>query len=181
MIIKANETAAIIVDVQEKLMPAMYNEAIVERNVNRLVSGLQLLEVPMIVTQQYTKGIGMTIPSVIETFGEGFNYMEKTSFGIYGEAPIKEAVDGLGKKNIIVCGTETHVCVLQTCIQLKEAGFQPIMVVDACGSRHEEDRLSGIERAKQEGVIVTTYEALLFELMGGATCPVFRQISKIVK
>ena len=70
MIIKANETAAIIVDVQEKLMPAMYNEAIVERNVNRLVSGLQLLEVPMIVTQQYTKGIGMTIPSVIETFGE---------------------------------------------------------------------------------------------------------------
>ena len=159
----------------------MYNEAIVERNVNRLVSDLQLLEVPMIVTQQYTKGIGMTIPSVIETFGEGFNYMEKTSFGIYGEAPIKEAVDGLGKKNIIVCGTETHVCVLQTCIQLKEAGFQPIMVVDACGSRHEEDRLFGIERAKQEGVIVTTYEALLFELMGGATCPVFRQISKIVK
>ena len=102
MIIKANETAAIIVDVQEKLMPAMYNEAIVEKNVNRLVAGLKLLEVPMIVTQQYTKGIGMTIPSVMETMGEGFTYMEKTSFGIYGEAPIKEAVDGLGKKNIIV-------------------------------------------------------------------------------
>ena len=181
MIIKANETAAIIVDVQEKLMTAMYNREMVEENVNRLAGGLKLLEVPTIVTQQYTKGIGMTIPSVMETIGEDFSYMEKTSFGIYGEDPIKEAVDGLGKKNIIVCGTETHVCVLQTCIQLKAAGYQPIMVVDACGSRHEIDRLFGIERAKQEGVIITTYEALLFELMGGSTCPVFRQISKIVK
>ncbi|MEI3267234.1 MAG: hypothetical protein V8R85_09250 [Frisingicoccus sp.] len=61
------------------------------------------MEIPMIVTQQYTKGIGMTIPSVMETFGDDFSYMEKTSFGVYGEAPIKEAVDGLGKKNIIVC------------------------------------------------------------------------------
>ena len=181
MIIKPNETAAIIVDVQEKLMTAMYNREMVEENVNRLVGGLKLLEVPMIVTQQYTKGIGMTIPSVIETIGEGFSYMEKTSFGVFGDEAIKEAVNGLGKKNVIVCGTETHVCVLQTCIQLKEAGYQPIMVVDACGSRHEIDRLFGIERAKQEGVIITTYEALLFELMGGSTCPVFRQISKIVK
>ena len=107
MLIKAENTAAIIVDVQEKLMPAMFNQEEVERNVNRLVAGLKLLEVPMIVTQQYTKGIGMTIPSVMETFGDDFSYMEKTSFGVYGEAPIKEAVDGLGKKNIIVCGTET--------------------------------------------------------------------------
>ena len=181
MIIKANETAAIIVDVQEKLMTAMYNREMVEENVNRLAGGLKLLEVPMIVTQQYTKGIGMSIPSVMETIGEGFSYMEKTSFGVFGDEAIKEAVNGLGKKNVIVCGTETHVCVLQTCIQLKEAGFQPIMVIDACGSRHEIDRLYGIERAKQEGVIVTTYEALLFELMEGSTCPVFRQISKIVK
>ncbi|HAP19912.1 hydrolase [Frisingicoccus caecimuris] len=181
MLIKAENTAAIIVDVQEKLMPAMFNQEEVEKNVNRLVAGLKLLEVPMIVTQQYTKGIGMTIPSVIETFGDDFSYMEKTSFGVYGEAPIKEAIDGLGKKNIIVCGTETHVCVLQTCIQLKEAGYQPILVTDAAGSRHAEDRKFGIKRAIQEGVIVTTYEALLFELMGGSTCPVFRQISKIVK
>lgn len=135
MLIKAENTAAIIVDVQEKLMPAMFNQEEVEKNVNRLVAGLKLLEVPMIVTQQYTKGIGMTIPSVIETFGDDFSYMEKTSFGVYGEAPIKEAVDGLGKKNIIVCGTETHVCVLQTCIQLKEAGYQPILVTDAAGSQ----------------------------------------------
>ena len=152
MLIKAENTAAIIVDVQEKLMPAMFNQEEVEKNVNRLVAGLKLLEVPMIVTQQYTKGIGMTIPSVIETFGDDFSYMEKTSFGVYGEAPIKEAIDGLGKKNIIVCGTETHVCVLQTCIQLKEAGYQPILVTDAAGSRHAEDRKFGIKRAIQEGV-----------------------------
>lgn len=181
MIIKANETAAIIVDVQEKLMPAMYNREMVERETNRLAEGLKVLEVPMIVTQQYTKGIGMTIPSVIETIGEGFSYMEKTSFGVYGEDSIKEAIDGLGKKNILVCGTETHVCVLQTCIQLKAAGYQPILVVNACGSRHEDDRMFGIERAKQEGVIVTTAEAILFELTANSKSPVFRQISKIVK
>ena len=78
MIIKASETAAIIVDVQEKLMPAMYNREMVERETNRLAEGLKVLDVPMIVTQQYTKGIGMTIPSVIETMGEDFSYMEKT-------------------------------------------------------------------------------------------------------
>ena len=73
MLIKAENTAAIIVDVQEKLMPAMFNQEEVERNVNRLVAGLKLLEVPMIVTQQYTKGIGMTIPSVMDTFGDDFS------------------------------------------------------------------------------------------------------------
>ena len=107
--------------------------------------------------------------------------MEKTSFGVYGEDSIKEAIDGLGKKNILVCGTETHVCVLQTCIQLKAAGYQPILVVNACGSRHEDDRMFGIERAKQEGVLTTTAEAILFELTANSKNPVFRQISKIVK
>lgn len=181
MLIKAENTAAIIVDVQEKLMPAMFNQEEVEKNVNRLISGLKLLEIPMVVTQQYTKGIGMTIPSVMETIGESFSYMEKTSFSVYGDEKIKETIDAMGKKVILVCGTEAHVCVLQTCLELKEAGYEPVLVVDAAGSRHAEDRKFGIKRAIQEGVRVTTYEAILFELMKGSTCPVFRQISKIVK
>ena len=181
MLIKAENTAAIIVDVQEKLMPAMFNEETVEKNVCKLISGLKLLNVPMIVTQQYTKGIGMTIPSVRETIGDDFAYMDKKSFSVYGDEAIKAAVDGLGKKIILVCGTEAHVCVLQTCIELKDAGYEPVLVVDAAGSRHAEDREYGIQRAIQEGVRVTTYEAVLFELMRAADCPVFREISKIVK
>ncbi|MDD3220993.1 MAG: hydrolase [Clostridia bacterium] len=180
MLIKVENTAAIIVDVQEKLMPAMYNQEEVEKNVCKLISGLKLLEVPMVVTQQYTKGIGMTIPSVQEALGST-DYMEKTSFSVYGDPAIKAAVDGLGKKTVLVCGTEAHVCVLQTCLELKESGYEPVLVVDCAGSRHAEDRKYGIKRAVQEGVRVTTYEAILFELMRGSTCSVFRDISKIVK
>ncbi len=181
MVLKANDTAAILVDVQEKLMPVLYNREMVDDAVKRLVKGLRVLEVPIIVTQQYTKGIGMTTQDIIDVFEGEFSYMEKDSFGVYGEPAIKEAIDNLGKKNILVFGTETHVCVLQTCLQLKEAGYQPVLVINACGSRHEIDRLTAIERAKMEGILVTTAESVLFELTDKCTNPKFRQISKIVK
>lgn len=181
MIIKAQDTACIVVDVQEKLMAAMFNADDVEKNCNKLISGLKLLEVPMIVTQQYTKGIGMTLPSLMENIGPDFKYYDKMSYGVMGDETINAAVAATGKKNVLVCGTEAHVCVLQTCVQLKELGYNPILVVDAIGSRHADDREYGIKRAMQEGVTVTTSEAILFEFMGSAKCPVFKEISKIVK
>ena len=98
MIIKANETAAIIVDVQEKLMTAMYNREMVEENVNRLAGGLKLLEVPMIVTQQYTKGIGMTIPSVMETIGEGFSTWKKQALVFSATKQSKKLLTDLERK-----------------------------------------------------------------------------------
>ena len=94
---------------------------------------------------------------------------------------ILDKLESMGKKNILVMGTEAHICVLQSCIDLKAAGFQPVMVVDAVASRREADKKIAIERAIQEGILVTTAEAVLFELTLDSTNPCFKAISKLVK
>ena len=180
MLIKAENTAAIIVDVQERLMPAMSGRETVQKNICTLVKGLKILDIPMIVTQQYTKGIGMTEADVREAL-ESDAYFDKTSFSCYGDANIKNAVDSLGKKVILVCGTEAHVCVLQTCLELEENGYTPVLVTDCIASRKDSDKKMGIKRAVQEGVRVTTYEAILFELTKGAKHPDFKKISALIK
>ena len=154
MKLRAEDTAALFIDFQERLVPAIHdNEAIVEKTVI-LAKGLQEFGVPVAVTQQYTKGLGDTVPAVKEAFAD-FNYMEKTSFSCCECEEFASWAKALGKKNIIVCGVEAHICVLQ-----KEMG---------------------IKRLEKEGAYLTTCEAVLFELTGGAKSPHFKVISKLVK
>ena len=180
MLIKAENTAAIIVDVQEKLMPAMFNQEEVERNVNRLVAGLKLLEVPMIVTQQYTKGLGETVPAMKEAIG-AFEPMEKTVFSAMGCDAFVEWVKAQGKKTILVCGVEAHICVLQSIIDLIGEGYRVFIVADCVGSRVVYNKEYAIQRAVQEGAFVTTCEGALYEMTQGAGTPHFKAISKLTK
>ena len=180
MRIEREHTAALIVDFQERLVPAIADhEALMER-VRILLRGLKALEIPMTVTQQYTKGLGHTVPSLYEAAGTT-EYCEKASFSCCRNKAILDKLESMGKKNILVMGTEAHICVLQSCIDLKAAGFQPVMVVDAVASRREADKKIAIERAIQEGILVTTAEAVLFELTLDSTNPCFKAISKLVK
>ena len=180
MRIEREHTAAVIVDFQERLVPAIADhEALMER-VRILLQGLKALEIPMTVTQQYTKGLGHTLPSLYEAVGTT-EYCEKASFSCCRNKAILDKLESMGKKNILVMGTEAHICVLQSCIDLKAAGFQPVMVVDAVASRREADKKIAIERAIQEGILVTTAEAVLFELTLDSTNPCFKAISKLVK
>jgi len=176
----AEDTLALVVDYQERLIPAMHDrEELIRRSVI-LLSGLKALGIPMVVSQQYTKGIGMTIPAITEAIGH-LDYFEKMTFSCYDDEAIKTKIDGLGKKNIIVCGTEAHVCVLQSCIDLKAAGYNVVLVGDCVGSRRTYDKKMGLKRAAREGVFITTYEAILFELLRKAGGDVFKTISKLIK
>ena len=134
----------------------------------------------MLFTQQYTKGIGMTIPSLFEAAGEE-KYFDKITFSCMDDETIRNAVEASGKKNVIVCGIESHICVLQTCMDLKEAGYTPILVVDCMSSRKESDKEIAILRAQQEGILLTTTEAILFELTRKAGNPTFKEISRLIK
>ena len=178
--LKSKDTMAIVVDVQERMLPVIDCHEELENNCVTLIKGLKLLEIPIIVTQQYTKGLGMTIPSIREGLGCD-DYYEKMSFSVLGEETIVNAIKEQGRNNVFVLGIEAHICVLQTCLDLKEQGYAPYLVVDCIGSRKESNLKMAIQRAVQEGVKLTSYESLLFELMGRSDVEVFRNISRLVK
>jgi len=178
--LKSKDTMAIVVDVQERMLPVINCHEELEKNCVTLIKGLKLLEIPTIVTQQYTKGLGMTIPSIRKAV-ECDDYHEKLSFSVLGEEAITYTIKEYNRKNVLVLGIEAHICVLQTCLDLKEQGYTPYLVVDCIGSRKESNLRMAIQRAIQEGVKLTSYESLLFELMGKSDVEVFREISKLVK
>lgn len=180
MKLRAEETAALFIDFQERLVPAIYlNDAIVEKTVI-LAKGLQEFNVPMAFSQQYTKGLGETVPSVKEAVAD-FTYLEKTSFSCCDCDEIAAWVKQTGKKNILVCGVEAHICVMQTVLDLLDAGLNVFVVADCIGSRKAYDKEIGLKRMEKEGAYLTTCEAALFELTGGAKSPQFKTISKLVK
>lgn len=175
-----NETVAVVIDIQERLLPHMYNNQIILQNTLKLIEGLQILNVPMIITQQYTRGLGNTVPPIAEKFS-GFSYVEKISFSCYDEPSFRDQLSSSGKKTVILCGIESHVCVLQTCIDLIASGFFPVVVEDCVSSRKSEDKTISIQRMRQEGARITTLESLLFELTRAAGSEAFKNISKLVK
>lgn len=180
MRLKAEDTIAICVDYQEKLMPAINEAQEVLRKTEILVKGLRALNVPIIVTQQYTKGLGETVEPVKSALGE-YEPFDKSEFDGTQNPAIKAAVDKAGRKNVLVFGAETHICALQTAIGLKEAGYNPMMVDDCCGSRTKADKESGLRRAMCEGISISCCETVLFELVGKAVGDGFKTVSKLVK
>lgn len=180
MRIKAEDCIFVQVDVQERLFPHIADNEELEKNLVILVKGLQLHEIPMIVNEQYKKGIGETIPSLRE-LTDNYPHFEKTTFSCCGNEDGLCAIKNSGKKVVILAGIETHVCVLQTALDLLAEGLQPVLVTDCVNSRKEKDKDMAIQRLIQAGVIPTTYESLLFELTVNAKNPVFKEISKLVK
>lgn len=180
MRIMPEETCGIVVDYQEKLLPTMAErERLLECSV-RLLRGLRILEIPMMMTAQYAKGLGVNVPAITEAVGTE-EYCDKKSFSVYEDAGARAKLESFGKKNVIVCGIEAHICVLQTVVDLVSAGYRPILVEDCVSSRKLSDKETAVWRARAEGAIVTTSESLLFELTGGAGNARFKQISNLVK
>ncbi len=178
--IKIDDTVAVFIDFQEKLMPAMSHREELEDKVIRLAEGLKVLGIPKIVTQQYTKGIGETVPGIAEAIGP-FEHVEKTCFGCMNKVDFVNKLELEGRKNVIVCGIETHICVQQTVLQLLEENYNVVVPVDCCSSRSRNDYLWATERMGNAGAIITTYEAVLYELLRDSRAEGFKEISQIVK
>lgn len=181
MKIKRNETIALLVDVQERLLPVMAHKEQLMSRLERLLKGLKLLEVPILISQQYTKGLGMTEGALLDIL-ESREYMEKISFSCWGEETIREAIQSCPeKRTVLVFGIESHICVLQTVLDLLENGYQAVVIVDCLDSRREQDMEIALRRMEQAGAILTTSEACLFELTEKAGSKIFKQISRLVK
>ncbi|WP_321469912.1 hydrolase [Halarcobacter sp.] len=180
MRINAKDCVFVQVDIQERLFPHIADNEELEKNLLILVKGLKLHEIPIIVNEQYKKGIGETIPSLKE-LTDDYPHFEKTTFSCCGNNDSLAAIKATGKNIVILAGIETHVCVLQTALDLLSEGLQPVLVTDCVNSRKAKDKDMAIQRLIQAGVIPTTYESLLFELTENAKHPVFKEISKLVK
>jgi nicotinamidase-related amidase len=178
--LKREDAVLVMIDFQERLMPVMRDHEDLEESVCKLVNGIKTLGVPVIVTQQYTKGLGPTVPAIAETLGE-FSPIEKTDFSAAGELNFLEALNETGKTSIILCGIETHVCVAQTALILLELGYDVFLVEDAVSSRDKQDKKTAIKRMVQAGARPVSVEAVLFELLGSAKAAEFKEISRIVK
>ncbi|NLK74527.1 MAG: hydrolase [Clostridiales bacterium] len=181
MRILKDDTIALIIDIQEKLAPVIYQSEQIVHNTSILIRGLNALEVPMIVTHQYTKGLGMTVPQIREVFGDKFTYSDKSAFSCMDDDNIRKLIEDSGKKNVLLCGMEAHICVLQTAIDLKEKGYNVYLVQDCIGSRREYDMTVALQRAISEGIGLTTYESILFELTRVSGTETFKTISKLIK
>lgn len=180
MRINRENTVGLVVDIQERLVPAMAENETLINNCKILIEGLSTLNIPLLVTQQYTKGLGETV-SEISTVIPNFNPLEKRDFSCCDETSVREQLKLNGAHNIIICGIESHVCVLQTAIDLKEAGYNPVVVMDCVSSRSLDNVDLAAERFRYEGIMMTSYESILFELTRSSAAEEFRAISKLVK
>lgn len=169
-----------VIDIQEKFGPAMPGFLGIATAAGKLVSGCVLAGTHVLATEQYPKGLGATVEVVKQALGDRA-IMEKTSFSCAGVPEFMKALKSTGAKNTILCGVETHVCVCQTGLDLIEAGYNVFVVVDAVSSRRRTDHETALRRLEKSGAIPVTVESVLFELLGNARHPAFRQIQAIVK
>jgi nicotinamidase-related amidase len=194
--IERNETILTVIDLQERLIPAMQGgEALIATSA-RLIRGCRILGAPVLATQQYTRGLGatgdairaaLTEPLPADKDGAGavpaaeFVPVEKTSFSAAGEPEFMRRLKASGKKKVLLCGVEAHVCVLQTVLDLLAEGFDVFFVSDLTASRKRGDAEAAFRRMAAAGAVETTYESALFELLRGAKESGFKQISDLVK
>lgn len=171
------ETAvAVLIDVQERLFPHIDGHTRLERQLERLLTGLGTLAVPVVVTQQYTRGLGPTISS-LQPFVQ--NPLEKRAFSCCGSAEFRQAI--APADTLLLCGIEAHVCVLQTALDLLADGKRVVWVDDAIGSRRSADKALAFQRLLAAGVIPTSVESLLLELCVQSGTPEFKALSALIK
>ncbi len=180
MKILKEDCGAVLIDVQEKLYPHMDGREKLLDNLLILIEGLKLLNIPVVVTQQYTKGLGATIEPIMSVL-ETKQVVEKISFSCCDENIFNTELASLDKKFIIVAGIEAHICVLQTVIDLLSAGYIPVVIEDGVSSRNKINKTVAVERMRNEGAIITTCESILFELCRFAGTETFKGIARLVK
>jgi nicotinamidase-related amidase len=174
------DTALLVVDMQEKLLPFIPSRARLEWNVGRLIDGARLLGLPVVATEQYPRGLGPTSAAVREKLGPA-DLPSKTCFSCRECGELFSQLRDRGVYKILVCGIESHVCVQQTALDLLAESFRIYLAVDAIGARHALDHDIALRRMESSGATLTTVEAALFEWCETASAPEFKAISALVK
>jgi nicotinamidase-related amidase len=170
----------LLIDFQERLFPVMHDKEKLLRNVVKLIQGIKVLEVPVMLTEQYPKGLGPTIPEIKGLLPD-VKPVEKVCFSCCDEPAFGETLGSLKRQQVLIAGIEAHICVYQTAMALARAGYEVQVVGDGVASRDPENKLVALFRMGAAGISPTTTEMALFELLKVAKGDKFKQISAIVK
>jgi len=174
------EAVLVIIDVQEKLFVHMVEKEKLAENLVKLIQFAYIMKIPVIFTEQYSKGLGPTISQVRQLI-PNLQPIEKVEFSCFGSQKFKEALSKTQAKTLILTGIEAHICVTQTAINGLENGFRIYVVEDATSSRSLQDKATAIHRMRQSGVTVLSTEMLIYELLKKAGTPEFKETLKLVK
>ena len=177
--LKKENALLVFIDVQGRLAERVDGSEILFGNLRRLLKGMKALDVPVIVTEQIPEKLGSTREEFQEFMSEP--PISKSSFGCCGEPEFFQGLEKTGRKQIILCGIETHVCVYQTALQLLATGHKVTVVTDAVSSRDPAHKTLALRQMENEGVKLTGTEMLLFELLGDARDPAFKSVLNLVK
>lgn len=178
MLLNKDKSCLLLIDVQEKLTPLVMGSTKLVGQCAWLMRLANELHVPLIISEQYPQGLGKTV-APLTVFNSIEPYINKVSFSCWQEPTFKEQLNSLDKKQAILIGIETHVCILQTAMDLIDANFEVYVVVDAVSSRFESDHNYGLKRMKQRGIQLVTAEMMFFEWVKQAGTPDFKRLSKL--
>ena len=180
MLLKATESVLIVIDLQSRLVPAVADHDRVVANAAILMRAARRLDVPVLLTEQYPKGLGRLVPEIARLAPDGAT-VEKLCFAAPAEQAFRERLEALDRGQVIVVGMEAHVCVLQAALMLVEHGYETCVVADATGSRDPANREAALSRMAANGVEVATTEMVVFEWLQVAGTDAFRELSKLIK
>jgi len=177
MLIRAGESCLLVVDVQERLVPALPGGQAVVESCAWLMEIANRLSVPILVSEQYPEGLGHTVSRLVDLVAESA-VMKKVHFSCFAEPTCRQRLEALGRRQIVVAGMESHVCVQQSALDLKHAGYDVFVVADAVASIRDADRDLGFLRMRDEGVRLLSRSMVAFEWLGKADTKEFRDISQ---
>ena len=178
--LSVDNSVLLVIDVQEKLFRAIHQKEQLADNLQKLIKGINVLEIPSLLTEQYPHGLGATIPEIAQLLPD-IKPLAKVCFSCCGDATFLQAFKKLNRKQVLIAGIESHVCVYQTAADLLTAGYEVYAVSDAISSRTEQNRDIGFRMMTQLGAKITSTEAALFELLKVAKGDKFKAISQIVR
>jgi nicotinamidase-related amidase len=177
VLLSADGSVVLLIDLQERLVPALHDGDTVVARAVRLAQAARMLGVPVRATEQYPAGLGPTVPPLKPYLGA---VLAKTMFSAL-EDPDFPALLPIGSSEVIVAGCEAHICVLQTVLGLLAEGHRVVVVADAIGSRDPADKALAMDRARQDGAEIVSSEMVLFEWLRDSTHPKFREVQRLLK
>jgi nicotinamidase-related amidase len=175
-----NNTVLVIIDIQEKLFRFIHQRENLIDNVQKLLRGILVLNIPVILTEQYPQGLGSTLPEIKQLISE-IEPIPKLSFSCCGDENFVRKLEATGRRQVLISGIETHVCVYQTVADLIKAGYEVHVVTDTVSSRTQENKKTGLNLMSSMGAALTSTETVLFELLKIASGENFKAISRIIR
>lgn len=178
----SSNSLLMVIDIQERLttaMPKGVRDRVIEQ-VEVLLTAAECLSVPVLVTEQYPKGLGHTEQPLLDILPEETPVIEKTQFSSAKVDTVSQVLKDKGRKQILLAGMETHICVLQTALDLLKQGYEVFVIEDAVSSRAKGNQFNALQRLRLAGAVITNVESLLFEWLGDASHPAFKKLAKLI-